>query len=698
MSRWSLADRAKANLVVGKSLGLLQPSPINRKRRKKESGKATMPFGFQSERPRSMAPQNVGASTETQTPRNRKTSTYLLALNSPTGQYSWLDPSRRDSLHQIKSMLSTPDYLLIGFYFVFIFSLGFIFKSANSNASDYFRGGGSLMWWMVGASAFMQQFSALTFTAVAGKAFRDGSIVIAPFIANALGFFINYLWTAKRFRQMRVITPVEAVRDRFGRVNEQVFTWLQLPVNVIYAGIWLNGLAVFVAAVFDVDIVLTILLIGSAVVFMSVTGGAWAVVASDFVQMLLIMIISVAAAFLAFYHPAIGGISGFIEKAPAHYFNWNEGVSSKIIWLWVFALFLKQSFGLNGIMDSSRYLCAKDGHHARKAALLACVLMLVGPVFWFIPPMAAGILESNLDSTFPNLIDSSDASYAYMGSLTLPVGMMGLLLCGIFAATMSSMDSALNRNSGILVQNVYQVYIAKDASPSKLLSVGRLTSTILGVMIIAVAISLSKLTGFTLYDIMWLYAGLVALPTIIPLTLGVFIKRTPAWSAWSTVLVGFAFSLVVVFWLKPETISWLAEHELNQREVNDFRFFAGTVGNLVICTLWFAFTKLFYERSTVSYKTQLDDFFQRIETPIDFAREHGQSSDSRQGLVLGSICLLYAGVLGLTAVFVSEGNSKTILTYAGVAGLMGLIGYALWRSSRKKQEEGSEEKKVKSRK
>ena len=580
-------------------------------------------------------------------------------------------------------MLSTADYVLIGFYFVFIFSLGFVFRASNKNSSDYFRGGGSLMWWMVGASAFMQQFSAVTFTAVAGKAYRDGSIVIVPFIANALGFLINYLWTAPRFRQMRVITPIEAVRDRFGRVNEQIFTWMQLPVSVIYASLWLNGLAVFVAAVFQVDLVMTIVITGGAVVFMSVTGGALAVVASDFVQMLLIMIISLAAGLLALYHPDIGGLSGFIEKAPARYLDWTEGISPTIIWLWVFALMLKQSFGINNMMDSSRYLCARDGDHARKAAVLACILMVVGPVVWFIPPMMVGIMGPDMASVFPSLKDPSDASYAYAGSLVLPIGMMGLLLCGIFAATMSSMDSALNRNSGIFVRNFYEVFFARNASQSHLLLAGRLISTILGAIIILAAIALSKLEGLTLYDIMWLYSGLIALPATIPLTLGVFIKRTPAWSAWSTVLVGLCFSIYAFFGLDPATTPWISDHELTAREIVEFRFFAGTVGNIVVCTAWFLFTKCFYGGPSPGSRANVDGVFSRMSTAIDCLKEHGSGSGRYQAIVLGIICVIYAGFLALVALFVPHERVGSIITYVGVVGVMALIGAALWISGRR---------------
>ncbi|MCH6256434.1 hypothetical protein MLD52_07735 [Puniceicoccaceae bacterium K14] len=584
-------------------------------------------------------------------------------------------------------MLSNADYALLGFYFVFIFSLGFIFRKASSNASDYFRGSGSLMWWMVGASAFMQQVSAFTFTGVAGKAYRDGSIVVVVFFANALGYFVNYLWTASRFRQMRIITPIEAVRERYGKANEQFFTWVQVPVNVMYASIWLNGLAVFISAVFQIDLKLTILLTGGAVVFMSVTGGSWAVIASDFVQMLLIMIITVVAGILAINYVDIGGVSNFIEKAPENYFNWGEGISIKIVVLWVLASFAKQLFGLNNLMDSARFLCARDGEHARKAALLACCLMFVGPIIWFIPPMMAGIVEPDIGSIFPMLNNPGDAAYVYSGSLTLPAGMMGLLLCGMFAATMSSMDSALNRNSGIFVCNFYQVFLAPKASQSHLLVVGRIASSVLGVAIILAALWLSKLKGLTLFDIMLLYGGLVALPSQIPLTLGIFIKKTPPWSGWSTVLIGFAYSLFVVKGLDPHNIVWLSDNELSEREVNDFRFFAGVLGNIVICTSWFLFTKRFYSSSSSAFRERLDAFFVRMNTPIDFKKEHGEGSGKKQGSMLSIICYVYAAFIFLVGLFVSHDGFGSRLVYAAVSGVLALIGFALKYSSNKASEE-----------
>ena len=77
----------------------------------------------------------------------------------------------------------------------------------------------------------------LRLLAFSEKVYVDGSIVLVIYVANFLVFLVNYFWTAHRFRQMRVDTPMEAVRDRYRRVNEQIFSWIQIPLSVLYAGI-----------------------------------------------------------------------------------------------------------------------------------------------------------------------------------------------------------------------------------------------------------------------------------------------------------------------------------------------------------------------------------------------------------------------------------------------------------------------------
>jgi len=61
-----------------------------------------------------------------------------------------------------------------------------------------------------------------------------------------------------------------------------------MTTTAISAGIGLNGLAIIMSSVFAFNIETTIIATGLVVLFMSVTGGAWAVIASDFMQMIVI--------------------------------------------------------------------------------------------------------------------------------------------------------------------------------------------------------------------------------------------------------------------------------------------------------------------------------------------------------------------------------------------------------------------------
>ncbi|MEF1282391.1 transporter, partial [Vibrio fortis] len=109
----------------------------------------------------------------------------------------------------------------------------------------------------------------------------------------------NFAYFAPKFRQLRVVTVIEAIRMRFGAANEQVFTWSSMPNSVVSAGVWLNALAIIASGIFGFDMTMTIWITGLVVLAMSVTGGSWAVIASDFMQMVIIMAVTVNCAVVA---------------------------------------------------------------------------------------------------------------------------------------------------------------------------------------------------------------------------------------------------------------------------------------------------------------------------------------------------------------------------------------------------------------
>src|SRR5581483_8856049 len=268
--------------------------------------------------------------------------------------------------------MTTFDFAVLVFYFGYMLTVSWVFRRFVHNVSDYFRGGGKAVWWMVGGSAFMVQFSAWTFTGAASQAYRDGWPVMVIYVGNAIGFVINALYFGPRFRQLRVVTSVETVRLRFGRASEQVFTWLQLPFRTLQAGVWLNSIGVFFSAVFHVDLLLTIVGTGAIVLTIAIVGGSWAVLAGDFIQMIILMTICLVTTLLTLLK--LGGLGGFVAAVPASHLDLSKLHSQDFLALWCVSSLLLQLTTTNNLNDAERYLCVKDSRHARQAGFLAAGL------------------------------------------------------------------------------------------------------------------------------------------------------------------------------------------------------------------------------------------------------------------------------------------------------------------------------------
>ncbi|GHB97863.1 sodium:solute symporter family protein [Cerasicoccus arenae] len=587
----------------------------------------------------------------------------------------------------VTDTFSTYDLIVLGAYFAFMLLIGWVFRRAVSNTSDYFRGGGSMLWWMAGSSAFMTQFSAWTFTGAAAKAYQDGAIILALYFANGLGFLFNYLCTAAKFRQTRVITAVEAVRRRFGKVNEQVFTWLQIPLGTVYAGIWLNALGLFFAAVFNFDVNTTIILTGVAVLLISLFGGAWAVSASDFIQVVVLMLITVVAA--VFTLSRIGGIEGFFETVPLTGKNGTLEIRSEIIYLWIFAIVIKQMVNVNNLLDSSRYLSARNTGEARKAALLATVLFFVGPIIWFIPPMAASSLIPDMSAVFPNLEKPNEVAYVAICLQVLPVGMMGMLASGMFAATMSSMDSGLNRNAGIFVRNFYYTVCRPQADEKELMLAGKVTTVSLGSIIILIALGLNQLEGMSLFTIMLQFGTLVAMPLIVPAMLAVFVRRSPDWAAWSAVILGLINSFAVKALVTPERAESMFGLSLSTREAGDAVLIVGVLTNLVVGIGWFFIACSLDKRLPAKREQEVKEFFEDVDKPVVAGdRDAGQDDPSIQVRLISRVALAYGSFMLLMALIPNPWSGRVAFIFCGASLIA--IAQLLKRSGRKLARDAAE--------
>ncbi|HFK4065280.1 TPA: transporter [Kluyvera ascorbata] len=572
--------------------------------------------------------------------------------------------------------------IVMAVYFVLMIAISYAFKKMGTgSASHYFRGGGRMLWWMVGATAFMAQFSAWTFTGAAGQAYRYGFTAIGVFAGNVIGYIVGWWWFASRFRQLRVDTPTQAISQRFGPKNEQFFTWILIPLSILNAGVWLNSLAVFASAVFKYDLTLTLWITGIVVLLISLLSGSWGVVASDFVQTLIVAIISIVCAVVALVK--VGGPVNMVHDFPSGFFTGPDTGPHYILILIVCFVFffVKQVQSFNNLQDSYRYLNAKDSVNAKKAALFALFLMLFGTLIWFVPPWATAILYPDMALSHPELgKNASDAAYLVFAERAMPEGTVGLLMAGLFAATMSSMDTALNRNSGIFVRSFWTPVVNRNEPKSEhyLLRVGQIACVVNGILVILVAEYMQSLQELSLFDLMIQVGTLASAPIIVPLFFGMFIRKTPDWSGWGTVLFGLLVSFTITHWITVKDVTDAMELTLTNRELKDLSAVWNIFCHLVFTGGFFCLSALFWHEPTQARASVLNTFFVNMETPV--LADHEQDAfDRMQRNKIGKISLAM-GLCMLLLILIPNPLWGRLLFLFSAAAII-LFGYVLWRSA-----------------
>ncbi|AOJ85258.1 transporter (plasmid) [Burkholderia sp. MSMB0856] len=540
--------------------------------------------------------------------------------------------------------------LVVIAYIGFLIAITLSFRSFNRNTSDYFSGGGKVLWWMVGATAFMTQFSAWTFTGAASKAFNDGFAIVVLYLANAVGYLTNYLYFAPRFRQMRVVTATEALRSRFGRTSEQSFVWISMLDGLLSAGQWLNGLAIITGAVFHLPVGTVIVATGLVVIAMALAGGAWVMVASDYLQMLIVMAVTFTCAIVALGNA--GGITPIVDSFHDSFWIGHGYAYAGLFALWVVMIVVKQIFMMNNGLNSYRYICAKDSQHARKGALLTCVLSIVGPLIWFVPAWFMHYRMPDFASDFGMLgHDAREAVFVAFVSKFMPAGMLGLLMAAMFAASMSAMDAGINRNAGFFVRNFYRTVLRPQATEKELMVASKFASLVFGLLVVGVGIVINSVHGMTLFDILVTLSAMVTFPLAVPAMLGFVVRKTPDWSGWATLLVGLVVSYIFGMLIGQTTIeSWFGL-KLSGREWADLRVSIVLLAHVVITGGFFVSTRLFYSETGQQRAAERADLFRCWDTPVesDDSDEADDARERRQRGLLGRlVCLAALGIMALS--------------------------------------------------
>lgn len=533
----------------------------------------------------------------------------------------------------------TLELIIVGVYLLFLMGVGFSFRKFNADSSDYFRAGAKGTWWLVGSSIFMSGISSYTFVGNGAGIYQSGWSPLVIYGANTMVFVLSFLIFAAWFRQMRAVTVGEIVRERFGPKTEQFVAYLFVFNALVWAAMHLYGLAVFSKMLLgDLNQAWVILIVGGVVLIYSTIGGNWAVMANDFVQSLIMVPITILVAILCLIK--VGGLDGFQEMIQA---NPETATDFKLVnqpdefpdgkygpW-WLIAVFVGQLLGqLNMTQGAIRFFSVKDGWEGKKASLLAGILMAIGCFVWFIPPMVGRLLYNDqILASSSDPAKAAESAYAITSFNVLPLGLTGVMVVAMFAATISSMDTGLNRNAALIVRDIIPAILRlfkwRAIPHTAEVIISRSVTVGMGTLIIGLALMYSRLKGTDLFEIALNFITIVMIPTSVPMLLGFLIKRTAPWAAASSILMGFLPSLIQL----SLGLSWTFQQRTGL-----------ITGGAII---GFLIAIPYYKHSTEEYKSRSGYFFKKMLTPIKFAEEVGISNDGIQMLIIGR----YACALGI---------------------------------------------------
>lgn len=472
------------------------------------------------------------------------------------------------------------DYIAVAVYILLMGFIGLSFGWLVKDVGSYFKGGGTIPWVMATITNFMGLFSTFVFVAYAGIAYEYGLVSITVFWTTVPACIIGGVYFGARWRRTGHTTPVEYLEQRYGYSVRKLVTWMGLVMRFLDNMVRLYAIGVFITVVTPLSLEWAIVLSGIIVTLFNIVGGIWTVTIMSTVQ--FVILILVTCILLPLTMGEVGGFAALQERLPEH-MDWFNGPKGAPLWLTVYAIMTIIKYNENWTFIQKFY-CVRDESAARKVGIASGVLFLVFTPVFLLPAIASPLIVPE--------IPDPEMSYVAVSKMLLPVGIMGIMFSSMFAATMSSLNAEYNIMAGVMTNDVYGRMINPKASARQLLYVARISTLLVGIIMIVGAIGIRNMGGA--FEANKLFTGILAIPVGIPLVLGVVARRPNKTSAIGTIVFGVVTGIVLN--MLP-MLSW---------EVS-------TLVEIIVCLAVYFSPMLMAKQAE---KKEIAEFFRLVETPI----------------------------------------------------------------------------------
>ena len=414
--------------------------------------------------------------------------------------------------------LPLADIVVLAAYLIGIVGVGLLFARRNRTADQYTTAERSFPGWAVGMSMFGSYISSISFLANPGKAFHDNWCAAGFTVATPLGLLIATKWFCDFYRKSGVVSAYDHLEHRFGG-------WARTYAVVCYLLLQMGrmGMITFLLAKAVVPLLsggdpptwlmpAIILVTGALMTTYTLAGGIQAVVWTGVVQS-MVLIAGPVICIIVLIANMPGGLPNVIKVAAQHgkfsFGPYDASLMHQTFWLVVINALVEHM--RNWGVDQSyiqRYISARSDAEAKKSIWIAGLMyMPVGFFFFFIGSALFAFYQVQphlLPPTIDRLKDP-DAVFPYFITHQLPVGLSGLVIAAIFAA---SMDTNLNSMATLTLCDIYKRYFRPNAGDRESLRVLHLATLFWGLTCIGFALIMTMKIGPTI-DFGWKVGGLL---------------------------------------------------------------------------------------------------------------------------------------------------------------------------------------------
>jgi len=449
------------------------------------------------------------------------------------------------TLQRSQRGLSTLDYAVLSIYFAALVAMGVWFSRRERTTEDFFLGGRRIPWWAAGASVFGTQLSAITFMAIPAKSFSSdwvffvGNMTI-PLVAPIVVFV--YL---PFFRRLELTSAYEYLELRFGYGVRALGSASYLLFQLGRMGIVLFLPALALEAVTGIPVQTCILVMGVLATIYAVMGGIEAVIWTDVLQVVVLL----GGALLSLFIIAAGvdgGLPAIWSEADAagklHWANLDWDIASTALWVVVLGNIFNTLVSYTS--DQSvvqRYLATADEKSAARSIWTNAALTIPSSLLFY----GIGTALWAYYRAHPEGLDatgSNDEIFPWFIAGQLPVGVAGLVIAGLFAAAMSSLDSSMNSMATVITTDFYR-RLLPSVTERSCLALARVLTGALGIAGTLAALYLASLGSTSMLDQYLKVIGLFGGGLAGLFAAGIFLPRVSGAGA----TAGLAASAVILY-------------------------------------------------------------------------------------------------------------------------------------------------------